>query len=81
MSDSNGKFVPLANLLAEHGNSCELNKNNSIRSGSHRDKDDNHMSSISVIRVHGENILEYLKAQAQSQPISNFKHLPTENDA
>ena len=62
MSDSNGKFVPLADLLAEHKNSCELDENNSVRSGSHRDKDDNHMSSILVASVEGDNIFEHLKA-------------------
>ena len=81
MSDLNGKFVPLANLLAEHKNSCQLDENNSVGSGSHRDEDDDHMSSISVTSVEGDNILERLKAQARAQPTSNFKQPPTENEA
>ena len=73
MSDSNSKFVPLADLLADYKNSCKLDKNNSVGSGSHRDEDDDHMSSISVASVQGDDIFERLEARARAQPTSNSK--------
>ena len=62
VTDSDGKFLPLADLLAVHENSSESDDNNSVRSGSKRDDDDDHMSSISIASISGQDIFERLEA-------------------
>ena len=71
VTDSDGKFLPLVDLLAVHEKSSESEDNVSVRSGSKRDHEDDHMSSISIDSLSGEDIFERLEARAQSQtPVS-----------